>query len=67
MKNYKDIVVEGKKKKNGKTFNWIYTFTLDGSTLGSKTCSMKQSRLEALAFNFCLENGFYSLIHKSTF
>ena len=55
MKNYKDIEVTGKRVKNGKTWNWIYTFTLNGEVLATKSYSMKQNRLEQLAFNLCLE------------
>ena len=62
MKTYKNIEVSGKKFKNGKTFNWLYTFILDGKIIGTKICSLKQNRLEMMAFNFCLDNGLYELV-----
>jgi hypothetical protein len=52
MKNYKMINVSGKRSKGA----WIYIFTFDGVVIGTKKCSIKQNRLEQLAFNFCLEN-----------
>jgi len=67
MKSYKDIKIEGKRVKNGRTWNWVYTYTLNNETIGTKTFGMKQNRLEQLAFNFCLANGLTSLIHPSTF
>lgn len=37
-------------------FVWILTYTLDGEFLGQTQHSLKQNRLEQLAFNFCMEN-----------
>jgi hypothetical protein len=67
MKNWKNIEVsQNKKKVNGK-FMWILSYTLEGVLIGKTNHSVKQSRLDQLAFNFCLENNMSNLIHPSTF
>jgi hypothetical protein len=67
MKNYKNIEVAQKKRKINGTFKWILTYTLDNQTLGETIHSVKQNRMEQIAFNFCMANGLTNLTHPSTF
>jgi hypothetical protein len=66
MNSFKNIEVKQNKKKVSGKFVWILTYILDGVELGQTTHSVKQNRLEQMAFNFCLDNN-VGMTHPSTF